>query len=74
MANVRQYHTKVRRDYTDVARPGDFVYFHFSGHGTLQPTKTGKYRENNGSDAALILFDEENGERYLRGIDLARIF
>lgn len=66
--------TRRFREITDVARPGDFVYFHFSGHGTLQPTKTGKYRENDGSDAALILFDQENGERYLRGIDLARIF
>lgn len=40
----------------------------------MQPTKTGEYRETDVSDAALILFDEGNGERYLRGIDLARIF
>lgn len=39
----------------------------------MQPTKTGEYRQNDVSDAALILFDEGNGERYLRGIDLARI-
>lgn len=58
----------------DVARPGDFVYFHFSGHGALKSTMTGEYRANDHSDAALVLFDEENDVRYLRGIDLAHIF
>ncbi|KAI9682838.1 MAG: hypothetical protein M1822_006328 [Bathelium mastoideum] len=59
---------------TQVARPGDFVYFHFSGHGTLKPTKMGDYRDDEGSDAALVLFGNEDSDCYLRGIELARLF
>ncbi|KAI9782886.1 MAG: hypothetical protein M1816_001667 [Peltula sp. TS41687] len=56
-----------------LASPGAFVYIHYSGHGTLKPT-TSEYRENDGSDAALVLFDTNKGERYLRGIELASFF
>ena len=59
---------------TAEANPGDFVHVHYSGHGTLKPTVAGEYRENDGSDAALVLYDVKEGVRYLKGIDLASIF
>lgn len=40
----------------------------------MEPTNIGEYRENDGSDMALVLFDEETGACYLKGIDLTRIF
>lgn len=53
--------------------PGDFVYVHYSGHGVRQPTTSSEYDEHNSSDIALVLFDEANGTRYLRGLDLAKL-
>jgi Caspase domain len=58
---------------TDAASPGDFVYLHYSGHGTLNPTTATEYQEDFGSDAALVLFDRENGVRYLCGIEIAAL-
>jgi hypothetical protein len=57
----------------NAASPGDFVYLHYSGHGTLSPTTATEYQEDFGSDAALVLFDRKNGVRYLRGIELAAL-
>ena len=57
---------------TQDSSPGDFVYIQFSGHGAKQPT-TQEYSEQNGTDVALTLFDEAQGSRYLRGLDLARL-
>ncbi len=57
------------------ALPGDFVYIHYSGHGTLRPTTARQYREDVGSDAALVLLNPGVGHhvRYLRGIELASL-
>ena len=65
------------QEITELAKPGDVVHIHYSGHGTLKPATAAKYREsreNNGVDAALVLFDREKEVGYLRGIDLAHIF
>jgi caspase domain-containing protein len=53
--------------------PGDHVFFHYSGHGTLRPTANKNYRLSSRSDAALVFFDEAgvDGARYLHGIELA---
>lgn len=46
------------------AKPGDFVYIHYSGHGT--------YPEDNGADGlALVLFDDGIRGRYFHGSELA---
>lgn len=58
---------------TNAASPGDDVYIHYSGHGTLSPTTAEEYQEDFGSDAALVLFDRKNDVRYLRGIELAAL-
>ena len=61
---------------TQKAFPNDIVWVHFSGHGTLRPTKASEfsYLEDYGTDAALVLLepDARCGVRYLRGIELAR--
>jgi hypothetical protein len=59
---------------TKSAVSGDFVYIHYSGHGTLSPTTAKEYEEHLGSDAALVLYDKTTGVRYLRGIELALLF
>lgn len=60
----------------DVAVPGDYVYIHFSGHGTLNLNAPRKYREDVGSDAALVVFDSNgvDGMHYLLGAELASTF
>jgi Caspase domain len=60
----------------NLASPGDFVHFHYSGHGTLvaKSRTTLSYEEKDGTDSALVLFDKENGVRYLHGIELASLF
>ena len=65
--------TRRLEEITESANPGDFVYVHYSGHGALRPTTAGEYRENDGSDAALVLFDVEEEIRYLRRIELASL-
>ncbi|KAK4690875.1 hypothetical protein P7C71_g6013, partial [Lecanoromycetidae sp. Uapishka_2] len=59
------------KDISRDASPGDLVYIHYSGHGTRESTASAEYSEHNSSDIALVLFDEEQDERYLRGLDLA---
>lgn len=63
------------KDITQKASGGDIVWIHYSGHGTLQSTKTPKftYLEGYGTDAALVLWEPNSsqGVRYLRGIELA---
>ena len=66
--------TSQLKQITDSASPDAFVYIHYSGHGTLKPTTGSKYRENDGSDAALVLFDTDKEERYLSGFELASLF
>lgn len=56
---------------TAEAKPGDFVYIHYSGHGTQMQATTCEYSNKNRGDLALVLFDDVHGSRYLRGQELA---
>ncbi|KAE9363031.1 hypothetical protein N431DRAFT_489969 [Stipitochalara longipes BDJ] len=58
---------------TKSAKQGDFVYIHFSGHGVRRSAKTPgyQYQDSESPDVALVFLDEERGERYLYGIELA---
>lgn len=52
----------------DIARPGDLVYFHYSGHGTQRPSDG----PDSSGELALVLFeDNEIGSSYLKGRHLA---
>ncbi|RSL89476.1 hypothetical protein CDV31_015880 [Fusarium ambrosium] len=56
------------------ASSGDFVYVHFSGHGTTVEPKSNGDRKPDAStgDLALVLFDKgPDGVRYLRGQELS---
>lgn len=53
------------------AQAGDFVYIHYSGHGTQTPNPA-QLERNNSGELALVLFeDNEIGSSYLRGRHLA---
>lgn len=68
--------TKALKNIAEHSSPGDLVLFHFSGHGSRSPTAALEYREDFGSDAALVLYDKhgKNNIRYIRGIELATYF
>ncbi|KAJ3577746.1 hypothetical protein NPX13_g2820 [Xylaria arbuscula] len=57
---------------TELAAPGDFIYIHYSGHGTRQEPDIRSYNQSSG-DLALVLLtgDEKNPETYLFGRSLA---
>lgn len=58
------------------AKPGDFIYIHFSGHGTQEETSSSdEYSNKDTGDLALVLFDEftASGVRYLHGRELANL-
>ncbi|MCJ1250436.1 hypothetical protein MMC30_007664 [Trapelia coarctata] len=67
--------TTAFRQIVQKAGPGDIVYVHYSGHGTICPTKQSgfEYTEDYGTDAALVLLEPKAQQRvrYLRGIELA---
>ena len=52
------------------AKPRDYVYVHFSGHGTRIPYSP---QDQSTGDLALDLFDERYGLRYLRGAKLTQL-
>ncbi|KAI0487472.1 caspase domain-containing protein [Xylaria cf. heliscus] len=59
---------------TAQASPGDFVYIHFSGHGTaIEPS--GPFSDRSTGDLALVLLQETEANgitiRYLRGVELS---
>lgn len=55
------------------AKHDDFVYIHFSGHGTHLPPGTSSSRNNTGDTALVVPRDSEDGVRYLRGWKLAKM-
>jgi hypothetical protein len=57
------------------AKKGDIVFIHFSGHGVRRSTKAPgyQYQDSESPDVALVLLDEKRGERYLYGIELAKL-
>ncbi|KAI0383373.1 caspase domain-containing protein [Hypomontagnella monticulosa] len=60
------------KEITTSAKDGDFVYIHYSGHGTREIPHTRSYNQSTG-DIGLILLaeNEENPVRYLFGRSLA---
>ncbi|KAI6081065.1 caspase domain-containing protein [Hypoxylon rubiginosum] len=56
------------------ARSGDFVYIHFSGHGTRSAPES-EFSNQSTGDLALVLLDKETGSgtRYLWGTRLANL-
>jgi hypothetical protein len=54
-----------------MAKPGNFVYIHYSGHGAQTEATSSAYGNKNTGDLALVLFDDIHGSRYLRGLELA---
>lgn len=62
------------KETVSLAKAGDFVYIHYSGHGTRSPAEPREEFSNMFTgNLALVLLDEEeeNGMRYLWGWDLA---
>lgn len=53
------------------ARAGDFVYVHYSGHGTRKPP-SGEFSDQDAGDLALVLVNEKQDKmQYLWGFELA---
>ncbi|KAI1378451.1 caspase domain-containing protein [Hypoxylon crocopeplum] len=59
---------------TAKASSGDFVYIHFSGHGTAIEPRS-EYSNSSSGDLALVLLEGIRGTdiRYLRGLELAHL-
>ncbi|RYP54108.1 hypothetical protein DL768_001110 [Monosporascus sp. mg162] len=53
------------------ARQGDFVYIHYSGHGTRRSESAADTHEKSGNLAFVLFEDNEHGSSYLRGQVLA---
>ncbi|KAF7506159.1 hypothetical protein GJ744_012223 [Endocarpon pusillum] len=68
--NIISVFTKV----ISLAKAGDYVYIHYSGHGTQKPP-SGEFSNQSTGDLALVLLSggEENHVRYLWGFELASL-
>lgn len=59
---------------TDLAQPGDYVYFHYSGHGGRAPTIYPQRKGANGLDESLVPTDIGNSTaRYLRDLEMVKL-
>jgi hypothetical protein len=64
--------TSIFKSITSQAEPGDFVYIHYSGHGTRETPCFDFSNQSNG-DLALVLLQENQSPELLRGPLLARL-
>ena len=62
--------TSAFREITSLAKAGDFVYIHYSGHGT-RTEPCSEFSNESAGDLALVLLDEGKENRKLRGLILA---
>ncbi|KAL2840993.1 caspase domain-containing protein [Aspergillus pseudoustus] len=63
--------TSIIEKVTERARPGSYVYIHYSGHGTQKPP-SGDFSNESTGDLALVLQSGPDGrEQYLWGFELA---
>ena len=64
--------TACLRRITSVANPGDFIYIHYSGHGSTIPPSS-KHSNASTGDLALVVLDDADvpSVRYLRGLEFA---
>ncbi|KAB2568675.1 Metacaspase-5 [Lasiodiplodia theobromae] len=60
-------------DCTIKAKPGDIVYFHYSGHGARVKTRWRELKGENGIDECLVPFDVPAGGAFLRDFELESI-
>lgn len=59
---------------TELAQPGDYVYFQYSGHGGRAPTIYPMRKGAQGLDEALVPIDIGNStSRYLRDLELVKL-
>lgn len=62
------------------SQPGDFVYFHYAGHGTRKSTESAKYRQYSHArgNVALVLYPDQPEHslqsEYFKGANLAIAF
>lgn len=61
---------RVLEEVKNKAKPHDFVYFHYSGHGARVKTVYPKLKGKNGFDEALAPTDINCGGRYLRDAEI----
>jgi hypothetical protein len=59
---------------TSLSKAGDYVYIHYSGHGTQKPP-SGDFSNKSTGDLALVLLSggKENRKQYLWGFELASL-
>ncbi|KAI8173263.1 hypothetical protein KHU50_004774 [Colletotrichum sp. SAR 10_65] len=64
----------IRSKFQDLARgaqPGDFIYIHYSGHGTRRPTVFGGLKGEHENDECLVLASSNDKLEVLRDVEIA---